>query len=115
MQRQLTLPLPPRPGHTSILEYVAEPGFGTASHLALIGLSLDRQAHPDTRPLGTFFLGSGVIYAGMLSNQGSAATAPLAVPANPALSGLALYLQGIDLTLPIGAIHLTNLIATRIE
>ena len=115
MQRQLRLPLPPRTGATSTLEYVAEPGFGTATHLALVGLSLHRQAHPATTPVGTFFLGSGVIYAGMLSNQGSAATASLAVPASAALSGLALYLQGIDLTLPSGAVHLTNLIAARIE
>ena len=114
-QRQLSLPLPPRVGHTSTIEYVAEPGFGTQNHLALVGLSLDRQAHPTTSPLGTFFLGSGVMFGALVSNQGSTGTAQLSVPANPALSGLPLYFQGIDLTLPSGALHLTNVVATRIE
>ena len=115
MQRQLLLSLPPRTGHTSTLAFVAEPGFGTSTHLAMIGASLQRQPHPATSPFGTFFLGSSVLLAAMVSNQGASAIAPFSVPNNPALRGLQLYLQGIEVALPSGNFHFTNLLVTAIE
>ena len=117
MQRQLRLPLPPRVGASMLMDFVAEPGFGTGSHLALAGISPSRLPHPTVTPFGTFFLGQAgsALVAAMLSNAGNTSTATIPVPALPALVGLRIYIQGIELGLPGGNFHFTNCIVTSIE
>ena len=115
-QRQLRLPLPPRTGTSLVLEFVVEPGFGTGTHLAMIGMSLGRAPHPAVTPFGTFQLGAGsLLVAAMVSTAGVPGTATLAVPATPSLSGLRFYLQGIEVALPSGNFHFTNAVVTAIE
>lgn len=115
-QRQLRPLLPPRTGRPWSLEFVAEPGYGTGSHVALVGLGFARLPHATVTPFGTFALGQpSVLAAAIVSNNGVAGTAALAVPADPALRGVQLWLQGIELALPSGNFHFTNLVKTAIE
>lgn len=117
MQRQLLMPLPPRTGHPFDLGFVAEPGYGTGSHLALVGLGLRRLPTATPTPWGTFLLdlGSGSVVAAMVSNGGSTASSSIPVPALAALRGVRVYLQGLEVSLPSGNFHCTNFLGATIE
>ena len=77
----------------------------------------ERPPHPAVTPWGTFSLdttGASVI-AALVSNAGSTGSSTIMVPSLPALRGLLVFVQGIDLALPSGNFHYTNFLVATIE
>lgn len=85
--------------------------------MAVVALGTQRLPRPPITPLGTFMLdlSSGAVVAAMVSNAGGVGRAALVVPPTPALRGLQVYAQGVELALPSGNFHFTNRLAARVE
>ncbi|MBK8096029.1 MAG: VCBS repeat-containing protein [Planctomycetes bacterium] len=115
-QRQLQLASRARPGGSLRLEFVGERGFGTAVVIALPILGIARSARGVGALGGTLFVEPTTTFPGpaLVSAGGQVAGAAVAIPAQPALRGLTLQIQGLVVT-SNGRLALANHLTTTID
>ena len=118
--RHVTSSGPPTIGQSWSVNVWSQPGYGTTTRLAQVGIGLLRLPQPlDLPPFGVLWLDFQVpvlITTGFVSVGASAATFPFAIPLAPQLVGTTLHVQGlVEETLGVAGVRLTSLLSTTIQ
>ena len=118
LHHQLSTPLFPTRSQPYDIEFHAEPGYASSSHtgLAVLGFALSPVPLP-IPGLGTFFLDPTLLFPlapVLIPQQLGTGNQQLLIPANPALAGLVLYLQGVIIDNTTGEAHFTGYTADTI-
>ena len=119
LHRQLRTPFLPSRGDLFDIQFHAEPGYGSSSHTGfpVLGFALAPVRLP-IPGLGTFFLDPTLLFPlapVVIPQQLGTGNQQLLIPANPALAGLVLYLQGVIIDNTTGEAHFTGYTADAIH
>ena len=118
--RHVAVPAPPAIGQNWTIEVSSQPGYGTGTRAAVLGLGVARLAQPVVvSPFGVLWLDLGAPIALLQTLIGpGAGPVPLtfAIPPSPPLVGMALHVQAlVEETAGTGDARLTSLVSTTIH